>query len=91
MEEFSKKKKKFKQRKEYEKKPILKGHKSMRGQPEIYNELKKIVSFSITPTAHAGIKKISNERRISQSELIERIGRNLLTIAESICDLDKND
>ncbi|MBD2254712.1 hypothetical protein H6G14_26100 [Nostoc parmelioides FACHB-3921] len=54
----------------------------MRNQPEIYDELKKIVSFSITPTANSGLAKISEKLCISKSELIERIGRNLLTISK---------
>ena len=54
----------------------------MRGQPEVYDELKKIVSFSITPTARMGLKQLSEQRNISCSELIERIGRWLLTITE---------
>jgi len=55
----------------------------MRGQPEIYNELKKITSFSITPTAQLGLKQLSEQLNISRSELIERIGRGLLTINEN--------
>jgi hypothetical protein len=70
-------------RREHEKKPSRKGLKSMRGQPEIYNELKKITSFSITPTAQLGLKQLSEQLNISRSELIERIGRGLLTINEN--------
>ncbi len=55
----------------------------MRDQPEIYNELKKITSFSITPTARLGLKQLSEQLNISCSELIERIGRGLLTINEN--------
>lgn len=69
-------------RREHEKKPPRKGVKSMRGQPEIYNELKKITSFSITPTAQSGLKQLSEQLNISCSELIERIGRGLFTINE---------
>ena len=69
-------------RQEHEKKPIRPGVKSMRGQPEIYDELKKIVSFCITPTAQLGLAQLSQQLNISRSELIEQIGRGLLTIAE---------
>lgn len=75
-------------RREYEKKPIRKGVKSMRGQPEVYDELKKIVSFSITPTAMTGLERLSEQLNISRSELIERIGRGLLTIAEKKIEAD---
>ena len=75
-------------RREHEKKPSCKGIKSMRGQPEIYNELKKITSFSITPTAQLGLKQLSEKLNISCSEMIERIGRGLLKITELKNDAD---
>jgi hypothetical protein len=71
---------KGKPRREHEKKPSCKGRKSMRGQPELYEECKKNASFSITPTAHQGLKQLSSELKISQSELIERIGRGAFTL-----------
>ncbi len=60
----------------------------MRGQPEIYNELKKITSFSITPTAQLGLKQLSEKLNISCSELIERIGRGVFTISELTTEAD---
>ena len=60
----------------------------MRGQPEVYDELKKIVSVSITPSAQAGLDQLSEQLNISRSELIERIGRGLFTIAEKKIDTD---
>jgi hypothetical protein len=76
-------KRKSRPRRDHEKKPSRKGMKSMRGQPEMYDELKKIVSVSITPTAQAGLAQLSEQLNISRSELIERIGRGILTIKES--------
>jgi len=69
-------------RRDHEKKPSRKGVKSMRGQPEVYDELKKIVSLSLTPTALTGLDEFSACLNISRSELVERIGRGLLTISE---------
>jgi hypothetical protein len=69
------KKQKKKSRLEHQKKPVQKGRKSLRDKPEMYDELKKIVSISITPTAVAGLDELSQERSISRSELIEQIGR----------------
>jgi hypothetical protein len=54
----------------------------MRGQPEIYKELKKIASFSLTPTAIEELKQLSSQLNISRSEVLERIGRGVFTIAE---------
>ena len=69
-------------RQNHQKKPSCKGVKSLRGKPEIYDELKKIVSVSITPTALAGLDELSQKRAISRSELIEQIGRQLIQLAE---------
>jgi hypothetical protein len=75
-------------RRDHEKKPSRKGVKSMRGQPEVYDELKKIVSVSITPTAQAGLDQLSEQLNISRSELIERIGRGLFTITDLKIETD---
>jgi hypothetical protein len=82
MRKSKKPKTKGRPRQDYEKKPSCKGTKSMRGQPEMYDELKKAVSFAITPAAQLGLTRLSQQLKISRSELIEQIGRGLLTIAE---------
>ncbi|AUT04583.1 hypothetical protein CLI64_29525 (plasmid) [Nostoc sp. CENA543] len=69
-------------RKEHQRKPIRKGIKSKRGQPEHYSEIKKCVSIGITQTALDGLDKLSQERAISRSEMIERIGRGLIKILD---------
>lgn len=71
-----------KSRKEHQKKPIIKGLKSTRGQPEHYDSLKKCVSVGITKNAVDGLDQLSHERGISRSELIERIGRGLIKILD---------
>lgn len=65
-----------------EKKIICQGLKSLRGQPEAYDELKKIVSVSLTPTAIEGLNNLSRTYMVSRSELIERIGRQIIKINE---------
>ena len=62
----------------------------MRGQPEIYDEIKKAVSFGITPSARLGLAQLSQQLKISQSELIEQIGRGILTIAELKTESDSS-
>lgn len=69
-------------RKLHERKPKRPGIKSLRGQPELYDELKKVISISITPTAKAGLICLSEQRNISLSELIERIGRQLIQLSD---------
>ena len=56
--------------------------KSMRGRPEYYSELKKLATFSLTPTAKAGLNLLSRTRSISMSELIEQIGREVIKLAD---------
>lgn len=58
------------------------GEKSMRGEPEYYNELKGTATFSLTPTGRLGINSLSRIRSISMSELIERIGRGIIKLAD---------
>lgn len=69
-------------RKKHQRKPIRKGIKSRRGQPEHYSEIKKCVSIGITPTALAGLDELSQERAISRSEMIERIGRGSIKLVD---------
>ena len=71
-------------REEREKKVAQKGVKSMRGQPEMYDELKKIVTVSLTPTAVAGLDQFARNRSISRSELVERIGRQVIKIVNDL-------
>lgn len=48
----------------------------MRGVSEtVYGELKKTTSFSLTPTATKHFKALSDELKISTSELLERLAR----------------
>jgi hypothetical protein len=72
----------FRQREPREHKIVRPGLKSMRGQPETYDELKKIVSVSLTPTALAGIDQISRDYMISRSEFLERIGRFIIRLQD---------
>ena len=54
----------------------------MRGKPEIYDELKKVVSHSLTPKARKGLEILSKHLGISRSELVEQVGRGKLRIPE---------
>ena len=59
-----------------------KGQKKSKGVPELHDEVKKRVNLSLTPTAIAGLDKLSQEINLSRSELVERIGRGLIPLAE---------
>ena len=59
-----------------------KGKKTPQGYPELYDEVKKRVNLSLTPTAIAGLDKLSQELNLSRSELVEQIGRGLIPLAE---------
>lgn len=65
------------------KKVSRKGQKSMKGVPDnSYGELKLKATISITKTALNGLDNLSRSRNISRSDLVEKIGRNLLEIVE---------
>jgi len=58
-----------------------KGYKNRRGQPELYDVLKKRYSMTLTPTGADGLDAIASSLGISRSELVERIGRGLIPLS----------
>lgn len=58
-----------------------KGQKSLKGQPELYDELKNRVAMSLTPTAVAGLDAVAKSMDLSRSELVEQIGRGLFSLS----------
>jgi hypothetical protein len=57
-------------------------HKSMRNQPEMYDELKKPFTFSLTPTAAKELKSLAKIHGISRSELVEQIARGRIKLQD---------
>lgn len=68
-----------------------KGRKSTKGQPDIYEEVKGLVSLSLTPTGVKGLDGLAVEAGLSRSELVEQIGRGLIPMAESRHSLNQED
>ncbi len=64
--------------KPHQRKKVKSGHKSMRGRPELYSEVKTKKTFSLTPTASQNLDNLSAVLTLSQSELIEQIARGLI-------------
>jgi len=59
-----------------------KGNKRTRGIPELHDELKKRVNFSLTPTAVEGLDLLAADRGLSRSELIEQVGRRIIPLGK---------
>ncbi|WP_199320199.1 hypothetical protein [Leptolyngbya sp. FACHB-261] len=59
-------------------KKYQRGLKSVRGRPELYDELKQKVTLSLTRTATQGLDELAAKYGISRSEFVERIGRVLI-------------
>ena len=57
-----------------------KGQKNLRGKPEKWDELKKRVNITLTPTSINGLDALATSLGISRSELVERIGRGVIPI-----------
>lgn len=76
----TKRSKNQKPRQPHQRKPSGTGIKSLRGVPEMYDELKKPTTVALTPTAIAGLDEISKAMGISRSELVERLGRKTLEL-----------
>jgi len=70
-------------RKTYQIKAFQKGQQSRRGVPELYDELKKPVSYGITQTAKQGINSQAESLAMSASEFIEKIGRGDFNVIAS--------
>lgn len=74
-------------RQPHQKKPYFPG-KSLPGQGEMYSETKKSTTVGLTPTATRGLDQMAAARGISRSELVERIGRGILKIADCTLPAD---
>jgi hypothetical protein len=61
---------------------IPRGHKRIKGVPELHDELKTRVNFSLTPTGVDGLDGLAAERGLSRSELVERIGRGQIRLVD---------
>jgi hypothetical protein len=57
-----------------------KGQKKLKGQLEIYDEVKSQMNLSLTPTGIRGLDSLAATLGLSRSELVERIGRRLIPI-----------
>lgn len=59
-----------------------KGQKKTKGTPELYNEVKKQVNLSLTPTAIDRLDKLAKQHRLSRSEFVEQIARGFIPLAQ---------
>ncbi len=59
-----------------------KGTKSMRGQPEIWDEPKEDMKIKLTPTAKELLHRYDLALKTSRSEIIERVLRGKLNLQE---------
>lgn len=57
-----------------------KGQKGQKDIPELYDEVKKRVNLALTPTGIEGLDAIADSMDLSRSELVERIGRKLISV-----------
>jgi hypothetical protein len=57
-----------------------KGQIGQKNVPELYDEVKRRVNLAITPTGIEGLDAIASELGVSRSELVERIGRGLISL-----------
>jgi len=57
-----------------------KGQKKLRGQPEIYDEVKGQVSLSMTRAGVRGLDNLAATMGLSRSEFVEQVGRRLIAV-----------
>ena len=65
-----------------------KGIQNKRGIPELWDELKRRCTIALTPTAITGLDQLAKQRKLSRSELIERIGRGLIPLGKEVVTHD---
>lgn len=68
-----------------------KGRKSIKGQPDIYEEVKGLVSLSLTPTGVKGLDGLAATAGLSRSEFVEQVGRGLIPMTTSNHNLTEED
>ena len=56
------------------------GRKGIQGQPEMYDEHKKRVNISLTPTAVERLDALAGSMDVSRSELIEQVARGTIPL-----------
>jgi predicted transcriptional regulator len=56
------------------------GKKKLKNDPYIWDEVKKSLHLSLTLTAIDGLQALATEKNLSRSELVERIGRGIITL-----------
>lgn len=54
--------------------------KKQRGQPELYDEVKKRVTIALTPTGDKRLSKLASTFDLSKSEFIEQLARGVIPI-----------
>ena len=59
---------------------MAKGKRTSKGYPELYDEVKKRVSLSLTPTAISKLDELAQELSLSRSELVEQIARGVIPL-----------
>lgn len=59
-----------------------KGGKRTKGKPAFYDQMKKRVNLSLTPTGFEGLDNLAGEWGLSKSELVEQIGRGTILVSK---------
>lgn len=60
-----------------------KGQKGIKGQPIMYDELKKVVAVSLTPTAVQRLDVLAESMDVTRSELIEQVARGTYPVFDN--------
>ena len=67
-------------RRPYQRKKALTEHKSLRGVPELYETVKERFYARLTEQSSDGITALSEQFGLSRSELLEQVGRQIITV-----------
>ncbi len=65
-----------------DKKKNRKGGRRVKGEGAMYNETKKFVTFTLTPSGIALLNALADQYDVSRSEFVEQVARGVIPVSD---------
>ena len=65
-----------------DKKKNHKGGRRVKGEGAMYNETKKFVTFTLTPSGIARLNALADQYDVSRSEFVEQVARGIIPVSD---------
>lgn len=63
-----------------DKKKTRKGGRRVKGEGAMYNETKKFVTFTLTPSGVLSLNALADQYDVSRSEFVEQVARGIIPV-----------